>query len=247
MIYEAKGTVSAGDAVLAATVREPGVTASKTFLDGLSDDDRAELERLWITCKYERDETIITHDGSDRDVFFVLEGRARATIYSDSGRMVAYRDIEPGGIFGELAAIDGKARSASVVALDSMRVAHLSASSFRNLVETRPGFTWAILVHLSDQMRRMTERVYEFSTLVVRKRLIRELLRLAGGEERAEGSATIFPAPTHFDLATMISTHREAVSREMSELSRRKLVERRGKKLLLPDPAALEALAGTEN
>ena len=67
----------------------------------------------------------------------------------------------------------------------------------------------------------MTERVYEFSTLVVRKRLIRELLRLAEDNEQREGSASISPAPTHFDLAARISTHREAVSREMSALAKR--------------------------
>ncbi len=216
-------------------------------MDGLAREDRAELERQWAVRKYERDEAIIGHDETDRDVYFVLEGRARATIYSDGGKMVAYREIDAGGIFGELAAIDGKARSASVIALEPMRVARLSAPAFRHLVDTRPDFTWALLVHLSVQMRRMTERVYEFSTLVVRKRLIRELLRLAGDQHRGHEPASIFPAPTHFDLATMISTHREAVSREMSELAKRHLVERRGRKLMLPDPAALEALAGGEH
>jgi len=223
------------------------MTASESFLAGLEREDRAELEKQWLVRKYGRDETIIGHDQPGRDVFFVLEGRARATVYSANGKMVAYRDIEPGGIFGELAAIDGKARSASVVALDSLSVACLPAKAFRTLVDTRPGFTWTLLVHMSDQIRRMTERVYEFSTLVVRKRLIRELLRLAGDRDREGAVGSIFPAPTHFELATKISTHREAVSREMSELAKRGLVMRRGKRLLLPDPAALEALAHAEH
>jgi CRP/FNR family transcriptional regulator, cyclic AMP receptor protein len=223
------------------------MTASTTFLSRLSEADRAALAALWSVRRYGRDETIIAHDESGRDVFFVLEGRARVTLFSEDGRTVAYRDIEPGEIFGELAAIDGKPRSATVAALDDMRAARLSHAAFRQIVNTRPTFTWALLEYLSGQMRRLTDRVYEFSTLVVRKRLIRELLRLANGTGRAEGSGTIAPVPTHFDLAAKISTHREAVSREMSALAKRKLIEKRDGSLVLRDLEALKALAGSDD
>jgi CRP-like cAMP-binding protein len=190
---------------------------------------------------------IIAHDERGRDVFFVLEGRARATIFSENGRAVAYRDIEAGDIFGELAAIDGKARSASVVALEEVQAARLSASAFRDIVTARPTFTWVLLEHLSGQMRRMTDRVYEFSTLVVRKRLIRELLRLAEGGETVRGEVSIAPAPTHFELAARISTHREAVSREMSALARRKLIEKSRGTLILRDLEALKTMVDHED
>jgi hypothetical protein len=89
-------------------------------------------------------------------------------------------------------------------------------------------------------VRLLTERVYEFSTLVVRKRLIKELLRLA--EQGGENDARIDPAPRHFDLAARISTHREAVSREMSALAKKRFIGKRGRALVLLDVAALTAL-----
>ena len=223
------------------------MTGSAAFLSRLAEADRAALAARWTVRHYQRDEMIIAHDESGRDVFFVLEGRARATAFSERGRAVAYRDMEPGDIFGELAAIDGRARSASVVALEAMRAARLPEAAFRDIVDARPTFTWALLQHLSGEMRRMTDRIYEFSTLVVRKRLIRELLRLAEESEQAEGRAAIAPAPTHFDLAARISTHREAVSREMSALAKRKLIERRGGSLVIRDLAGLKALAGGDD
>jgi CRP/FNR family transcriptional regulator, cyclic AMP receptor protein len=216
--------------------------ASTMFLSRLGQADRDAVAARWSVQKYRRSEVILAHDDSGRDVFFVLEGRVRATIFSENGRAVAYRDIGAGDIFGELAAIDGKGRSTNVVALEPVRAARLSEAAFRDLVNTCPGLTWALLEHLSAQMRRMTDRVYEFSTLVVRKRLIRELLRLAEGSGAAEGEASIKPAPTHFDLASRISTHREAVSRAMSELARRKLIEKRGGGLILRDLQALKSL-----
>jgi CRP/FNR family transcriptional regulator, cyclic AMP receptor protein len=73
---------------------------------------------------------------------------------------------------------------------------------------------------------------------------VRELLRLANtqGDE-----AAVEPAPTHFELAAMISTHREAVSREMSALAKRGLIEKRGARLMLIELETLRFLAGVED
>jgi CRP/FNR family transcriptional regulator, cyclic AMP receptor protein len=220
------------------------VTASPAFLSRLCEADLAALANRWSARSYRHGELIIAHGDTGSDVFFLLEGRARVTLFSEDGREIAYRDIEPGEIFGELAGIDGKARSASVVALGTGRAARLPASAFRDFVHGHPGFAWMLLEHLSVQLRRMTDRVYEFSTLVVRERLILELLRRAEEAGPEGGQVSINPAPTHFELAAKISTHREAVSREMSVLAKRGLIEKRGNRLMLRDLSALEALAG---
>jgi CRP/FNR family transcriptional regulator, cyclic AMP receptor protein len=107
---------------------------------------------------------------------------------------------------------------------------------------THPTFAWMLLEHLSAQLRRMTERVFEYSTLVVRKRLIVELLHRAEKAALVDGEVSISPAPTHSELAATMSTHREAVSREMSDLAKRGLIEKRGSRLLLHDVSALRAL-----
>lgn len=218
-----------------------------SFLGRLDEHDRAALAQRWTTRRYRRREMIIAHDEASRDVFFVLEGRAQVTVYSESGKAVAYRDVGEGDVFGEMSAIDGRPRSASVMALDDVLVAVLPEPAFRAMVAAHPGFAWSLLTHLTLQMRRMTDRVYEFSTLVVRKRLIRELLRLAHPEAPDGAAAPISPAPTHSDLAARIGTHREAVSREMSALARRGLVVKRKGALLLPAPEALEILCREED
>jgi CRP-like cAMP-binding protein len=219
------------------------VTSSLPFMSRLDNTDLAAIARRWSECNYRHNELIIAHGDSDRDVFFLLEGRARVTMFSEDGREIAYRDITPGEIFGELAGIDGKARSASVVALEPTRVARLTGAAFRDIVINQPTFAWLLLEHLSAQLRRMTDRVFEFSTLVVRKRLILELLRRAEEIGPLTGQVSISPAPTHFELAAKISTHREAVSREMSALAKKGFIERRGGRLILHDLAVLERLA----
>jgi CRP-like cAMP-binding protein len=216
--------------------------ASESFVGNLNEECRKALEERWTVRRYARKEMVIAHEEESRDVFFVLAGQARATIYSEGGVAVAYRDIGPGGIFGELSAIDGRPRSASVMAVEPLRVARLSETAFRELVNSRSDFNWSLLTHLASQVRRLTDRVYEFSTLVIRKRLIRELLRLAKESDRGEEEALIEHPPTQAELAARISTHREAVSREMSDLVKGGLIDRRGDALVLRDLATLNLM-----
>ena len=219
------------------------MTAPPAFLSRLYDTDLDALAKRWTERNYRHNELIVARGDTGRDVFFLLQGRARVTLFSEDGREITYRDIGPGEIFGELAGIDGKARSADVVALVPTRASRLPEAAFREIVNNHPTFAWMLLEHLSAQLRRMTDRVFEFSTLVVRIRLIRELLRRAEEIGPVNGQASISPAPTHFELAAKIDTHREAVSREMSALAKSGLIEKLGSTLVLHDLAALEALA----
>ena len=184
-------------------------------------------------------EIVIAHQEPSAAAYIVLGGQARATIFSVEGKMVAYRDIDQGEIFGELAAIDGMPRSANIVAIGDLTVGILAPERFAELVDTAPDFAWALLRHFAAQSRRMTERIFEFSTMVVRDRLVHELLRLADSTLTQAGAAEIAPAPTHFELAARISTHREAVSREMSRLGKLGLVVKEKGRLVLPDIAGL--------
>jgi CRP-like cAMP-binding protein len=215
---------------------------NRDFLDRLSAGDRAVLEELFVVRDYAHGEVVISHLDEDRDVFFVLDGRVRATLYSEHGSEVGYRDIGPGDVVGELAAIDGAPRSATVEALEPARLGRMSAAAFRKLVETSPGFNAILLEHLTAQIRRLTERVFEFSTLRVRDRLIRELLRQAGGTGARKGGAEIRPAPTQVELAARISSHREVVSREMSALAKAGLVEKRDGALIISSLTELSAI-----
>ena len=82
----------------------------------------------------------------------------------------------------------------------------------------------------------------EFSTLTVQKRIEVELLRLARETAPGQKSAVIFPAPTHAELASRVSTHREAVTRALGELARAGIVEKRCGTLVIGDVDALAAL-----
>lgn len=206
-----------------------------TLFDGISEEILHDLEARCHWRSYAAGQQILSHlDGSD-DVFFVISGRVRVIIYSATGKAIAFRDIESGGIFGEFAAIDGMPRSASVEGLDPGMVAQLSSDLFVQALTSKPSLMKAMFLHLVGQVRALTGRVFEYSALTVDRRIQAELLRLAGQCEPHGDKVTITRMPTHSEFASRISTHREAVTRELNRLAQTGLIERKGAGVVITD------------
>lgn len=206
----------------------------------------AGLDWLAKVCAWHerRPGTLLVDVGdASRDVFFLISGHARAKIYAPDGRTVIFHDLAPGEMFGELAAIDGQPRSASIEAVEHCAAVSLTAAQFETLLVREPTVAWAVLRVLAATVRRLSERVHEFSTLVVQNRIQAELLRLAATRGApAANSVRLSPAPTLADIADRVATHREAVSRELSRLGAVGLLRRDGRSLVLTDLARLAAM-----
>lgn len=214
-------------------------------LAGLSDAELLSIEQRcrWRRCG--RGQLVIDHQAADRDLFFLVEGSVRATVYSRSGRQVTFADIDSGGCFGDLSAIDGRPRSASVVTLSEVTLASMPAELFWEVIEEQPAFAKAMLKHLAGIVRRLDERIVEFSTLGVRDRIHAELLRLArASSERQGGGVSISPVPRHQDLAARVSTNREAVSRELNQLDRDGILAKMPGKWVIRDVERLARMVG---
>jgi CRP-like cAMP-binding protein len=203
------------------------------------------LEDLAQQCRWRRfpaGQRVISREAQDHDVYLIVGGKVRITAFSGAGRQVTYRDIATGQWFGDLAAIDGRSRSADVDALEDTLVASMSPSVFRRLVHQHPAVCDRVLDRLVTLVRDLTERVFDFSTLGVQNRVHAELLRLAK-EAGVEGNvARISPAPKHSDIAGKVSTYREQVTRELSAMAKQGLVRRSEGALLIPDVAKLERI-----
>lgn len=189
--------------------------------------------------RYAAKQQIVCHAEESTDVYFIVSGQVRATIYSVGGREVAFRDLGSGEMFGDLSAIDGKPRSANIVALADSFIVSMTAEAFREVLQTHPALAMAALQELVDLVRGLCERVIEMSTLGVKNRIHAELLRLAQREMKDGKTAVISPAPTHADIASRVSTHREAVTRELNHLAHIGLLERRTGALCVTDVPTL--------
>ena len=208
---------------------------SVAIFQGLSDEALAKIAGQCDWRRFMAGQEIISHHDGSLDVYFLVEGRARIIIYSFSGKPVIFRDARPGEVFGEFAAIDQLPRSATVEATTDCLTAAIKPQPFMDVLLTHPEVAGNTMRWLVAQARALTGRVLEFSTLAVRNRLHAELLRLAKEDIRENGSAVISALPTHADLASRISTHREAVTREMRRLTLSGMIEKKGESTIICD------------
>jgi CRP-like cAMP-binding protein len=202
---------------------------------GLAPDSLERIEKRCAWRRYRPGEPVVSYLDASDDVFFITLGEVRVTIYSSAGKAVSFSDLSAGETFGEFPAIDQGPRSASVEARTNCLIASMPGSSFRDLLQSEPGLAQALLPRLVRVIRALTTRVYEFSTLAVNNRIQAELLRLASLGPKQGKAARIVPAPTHVEIASRISTHREAVTRELNRLARIGLIERKGAALIVKD------------
>lgn len=219
--------------------------ASIDLFRALAADDRAAIAVMTSGRDYRDGECIIAQDDVDHDVFFVVTGTVRVTYFTAAGKQIEFRDLGAGAMFGEVSALDGGRRSAEVDAVGSAFVLRLERHDFLALLEIHPGLARTVMRNLAGVVRALSDRVIEFSSLAVRNRVRAEILRLARGRGVQAGAARIEGFPTHHEIANRISTHREAVTREMGTLARAGLLRKERGAIVVPDLGRLEQIVET--
>ena len=177
------------------------------------------------------------------DVFFVVEGAVRVQIRTAGGRELILAELQAGGMVGEIAAIDGEPRTATVTAMVPSRLCSLPADAFIDAATSSPAACLGLLRHTTRILRRQAQRVVEREALPVKLRLCAELLRLSRPRTGCvrPGERIVSPPPPQHEIAARIGARREAVSRELADLVRQGSVEKVRAGLVLPDPEALAA------
>lgn len=175
--------------------------------------------------QYKKGAEVIPYRGEADDVYFIASGSVRITIYSFTGKEISYQELGLGKMFGELSAIDQLPRTANVITAESSRIGVISRNDYWTLINQYPGVAAAAMKRLAGLVRFLIDRVYQYGALDVKDRIRMEILRLARDSMSSEDTAAIHNFPTHKEIANRVNTHREAVTRELNELSRMGLIE----------------------
>lgn len=206
---------------------------------GLAPTDLTEVARRVRFSDHDEGQWIVAHGDGDREVFAVVSGRVRVLLFGETRELIL-GDLETGALFGDMSAIDGRPRSASVVALDAVSLVRMSASVFLDLIHRHSSVCDHVLKVLVGRIRTLDDRVHEFASLTVSERVRTELLRLASPVPGRPREGVVAPV-THAELAARIGTHREAVTRELGALQRRGALLKREGRLVIRDVLALSA------
>lgn len=192
--------------------------------------------------RYRKGAEIIPYMGENDGVYFLASGCVRVIIFSFSGKEISYQELGPGEMFGELSAIDQLPRAANVIVLEPALIGIISGADYWSLIDRYPSVATATLKRLASMIRFLIDRVYQYGALDVKDRVRMEVLRLARESMSNEDTADIPNFPTHREIANRVNTHREAVTRELNELTRMGLVEQNQRVLTVKTVAGLTEL-----
>ena len=194
------------------------------FLNGASQDalELAAQNCRWLNAR--RGQILISHTEPSTDIHLLVSGSLEVEIFTASGRSIFFREVFAGEIVGEISAIDGKPRSASVVARTDCCVAVFSSEIFWSLLRRDPLLSERLLQLLAEKVREMTDQVFGLTAYDVPTRIVVELLRMSERDRALSDVAYIRPSPTHEALSARIGTTREAVTRTLSQLAKEGLI-----------------------
>jgi CRP/FNR family cyclic AMP-dependent transcriptional regulator len=177
---------------------------------------------------------IVAQDEPGDALYVIMAGRVKIVVFGDSGREVTLSVLRTGDIFGEMSLFDGGSRSAHVVAIDPTTALAISREDLLRHMASFPETSLRLLGELAKRLRRADETIAELALCDVSERLIRKLVGLAReeGGESPEG-LMIRRRPTQQDLANMVGSCRETISRTFNSLARKGLIVPRGRGLIV--------------
>ncbi|MFC1541456.1 Crp/Fnr family transcriptional regulator, partial [Candidatus Latescibacterota bacterium] len=169
-------------------------------------------------------------------LFIILKGKVKVTTFSESGKEVIFSILSEGDFFGDMSLMDGKPRSATVISIEDSELRLIRRNDFIKLVEKHPRIALKLLEELTSRLRKADERIESLAIHDVTGRLAGVLLQLA--EEfidTKDKSVLIKSRPTHQELANMVGTTRETVTRILKQLENKNYINMSGKDLLILD------------
>jgi CRP/FNR family cyclic AMP-dependent transcriptional regulator len=212
----------------------PRKLSGVALFDGLTPEEITEVEGMVSWHVVPEGEIVFDQESDTLEVYCVVQGGVRI-LTTMAGREVVLAEIRSGNFFGEIAAIDGKPRTARVMSIEDSLLASISGQTFIELMMKFPRISIRVMERLARVIRALDTRVTSLSTLSDEQRVVIELLRLAEPDPKVPNSWHIAVMPVHSDIASWAGTEREVVARTIGMLARESIVKRRGIGLIIAD------------
>ncbi len=204
------------------------------LFESLDKDELNALSDLTFVRTFEKDNVIIWAEDEGDALFIIADGQVKVSIVSEDGREVILSLLSKNAVFGELSLLDGRPRSANVIAIEETQLVMLRRSDFLELIKKTPSIAVALLAELASRLRKTDRQIEGLALLDVSSRISDTLLQLAI-EQGVDSDLGIVVEnrPTHQELANMSGTTRETVSRVLKRLEKQEYLKSEGRKITI--------------
>ncbi|CAN7707955.1 Crp/Fnr family transcriptional regulator [Duganella sp. LjRoot269] len=211
------------------------------LLANLTDEEMLMVRTDLRIRQYAKREVVLQKGASGDSLLFLLQGQLQVVDITEDGRAIGLRMLAPGDFFGEIAVINGTMRSASVVATTPVLIALLPRATALHLFSHSPSVANQMLRFLAAKVQRDSEFRALLSIHNTAKRIY-SFLELVK-EKKSDDVEVVENLPTHQDIANMINTSRETVTRTLLTLVQQGIIKKGTHRLIIVNPEALQKLA----
>ena len=204
------------------------------LFSSLKDEELEVLANIGSIHNYNKENILMSVDEEGDSLYIITEGRVKVSVFSESGKEIIFSILRDGDFFGEMALLDGQPRSANITATEDSKVFILHRKDFANLLEKYPRISIKLLEELSLRLRKTDQRLESIALLDVTGRIATVLVQLGEeqGQETHEG-VLIRSRPTHQEIANMVGTTRETVTRVLKQLELKGYINMTGKDVII--------------
>jgi len=196
----------------------------------LEDDELQTIESHAASKSYPKNSIIINEGDDTNSLYIILSGKVKAFLSNEDGKEVILTILKEGDYFGELSILDSAPRSASIMTMEPCKFSIISKEDFDKVMDQHPDIARKLVAELSSTIRRLTDSVRNLALMDVYGRVARTLLDMA---EEKDGLKVIDQKLTHQDIAKMIGSSREMVSRIMKDLQKGGYITPESKRIVI--------------
>ena len=195
--------------------------------------------------RFEPKKTIVRQGDVEADLYCVLRGHVKVTSCDAHGKEIVINLLQAGDVFGEIAFLDGGARSATVTSMDQCELLIIRRADFILLLRKAPVIATTLLPALARLVRRLTRRAEDSAFLDVRARLAKCLGDLADthGQPLGPQQIALKVKLSQQELGDMVQATRESVNKCLREWTREGIIQQNGRQLIIEDRQRLRELA----
>ena len=221
------------------------ISRATTFLSSLSEGARAELFAVGTRRRFPAGSTIFVEGDVAHEALVLLDGRVKALVMASDGKEVILDVLGAGALLGEVASIDGGARSATAQTLGAVEVLTIRINTFSEFLLSHPPVLHHLANVLARRLRASDRRQLELGTGDSLGRLCIRILELANryGEPNDDGHIRVESPLSQADLAAWSGLSREAIVKSMRKLRELGWIENRGKSITLLEPEKIRSRA----
>ena len=195
------------------------IISNARIFGSLNSEDIKALAKMGEKRQWRKGSQIISEGDEGDAIYLVLSGKVKVVLYGEEGREIVLSTMKEGDIFGEMALFDGEPRSANVEAIEDAECFVIRGDNLLKYIKNHPAVALNFLSHLSRRLREADRKIGGLALLDVCGRIAHTLLGIANAGNGIQGKGVVtIERLTHEEIAAMIGSSREVVSRALKKM-----------------------------